>query len=421
MTRFSFTPSPEPLKILQGGLTTSGPGRPRKSTDQVANEKIADIAKIKDLGVSFSKNLMTNQIEYVGTTGATQVLEGDRLSWLGSDLAMRFGASLPDVRLKPAVQFLANESAFDPRIQFLERCVEEHEPSDGIHTIATDYLGNDSSIANDAMMRMLVGAVARAYEPGCSMSWLPILISAQGKGKSAFAKSLVPRDMFAEMNSDLHTLCKESYRLHGAWILELPEIDQFFKPSHAEVLKNLITLQIDEIRRPYELPTKAKRGFVFIGTTNEHQLLVDSTGNRRFIPIRIPNTHEVPWRRLQETRGGLWAAAVKLYREGQQWEYSSGQLSELSKYQDDFLERDSWWDAVVSYVSDKTTISTGDILRFAIDLDLDKINNSHQRRVGRVMRALDWENTSRRINGKSQRVWVRTDAAKPAEITEGDF
>ena len=172
---------------------------------------------------------------------------------------MRFGASLPDARLKPAVQFLANENAYDPRSQFLERCSEEHEPSEAIHIIPTDYLGNSSPIANLAMKRMLIGAVARAFEPGCSMSWLPILVSAQGRGKSQFAKSLVPRDLFAEMNSDLHTLTKEAYRLHTAWILELPEIDQFFRPQHAEVLKNLITLQVDEIRRPMNCPSKSKR------------------------------------------------------------------------------------------------------------------------------------------------------------------
>lgn len=421
MRKFNFNPTPEPLRLLQGGNTSPRPGRPPKTADAVAQEKVADIEKIRDLGIGFSKNLMTNQIEFLGSCGHTAVLEGDRMSWLGSDLAVRFGSSLPDARLKPAVQFLANENAYDPRTQFLERCREEYEPSEGIHSIATDYLGNTTSIANDAMMRMMVGAVARAYEPGCSMSWLPILISAQGRGKSAFAKSLVPKDMFAEMNSDLYTLIKESYRLHTGWILELPEIDQFFKPSQAEVLKNLITLQVDEIRRPYELPSKAKRGFVFIGTSNEHQLLVDSTGNRRFVPIRIPNTFDIPWRLLQEKRGGLWSAAVQLYRGGQQWEYTSGQLAELSAYQDDFLERDSWWDAVVSYVSDKSMVTTGDILRFAICLDLDKITNGHQRRVGRVMRALGWENTSRKVNGKSQRVWVRPKDSEQIPPKLSDF
>lgn len=420
MTKFSFTPSPEPFKVLQGGLSDAnrGPGRPRKTTDVVAQEKIADIAKIRDTDVGFSKNLMTNQTEFIGSDGKTAVLEGDRLSWLGSDLAVRCGVSLPDARLKPAVQFLANENAYDPRLQFLERCSEEHEPSDGIHSIATDYLSNTSQIANDAMKRMLIGAVARAYQPGCSMSWLPILVGAQGRGKSAFSRSLVPSEMFAEMNSDLHTLVKESYRLHSAWILELPEIDQFFRPQNAEVLKNLITLQVDEIRRPYELPSKAKRGFVFIGTSNEHQLLVDSTGNRRFIPIRIPNTFEVPWRRLKEERGGLWSAAVELYKSGERWEYTSGELAELSQYQDDFLERDSWFDAITSYVADKRQVTTSDILRCAIDIALDRITNPHQRRVGRVMRSLGWENTSRRVNGKSARVWIRSDNASSISLPD---
>ena len=151
------------------------------------------------------------------------------------------------------------------------------------------------------------------------------------------------------------------------------------------------------------------------------QLLVDSTGNRRFVPIRIPNTHDIPWRRLQDKRVGLWAAAVKLYREGQQWEYTSGQLAELSAHQDDFLERDSWWDTVVSYVSDQSMVTTGGILRYAISLDLDKINNGHQRRVGRVMRALGWENTSRKINGKSTRVWGRPRDSEQLPPKVSDF
>ncbi len=423
MRKFSFTPSPEPLKVLQGGLTDTqrGPGRPRKTTDAVAQEKIADITKIRDMGVSFSKNLMTNQVEFVGGDGRTAVLEGDRMSWLGSDLAVRFGASLPDTRLKPAVQYLANENAYDPRIQFLERCSEEHTPSEGIHTLATDYFGNTSDIANLALKRMMIGAVARAFNPGCSMSWLPILISGQGAGKSAWTKNLVPTEMFAEMNADLHTLVKESYRLHTGWVLELPEIDMYFKPTYAEILKNLITLQVDEIRRPYELPCKAKRGFVFIGTSNEPQLLVDSTGNRRFVPIRLPNNHLVPWRRLKDERGGLWAAAVQLYKDGETWEYTSGQLAELASYQEEFLERDSWHDSIVSYISDKNHLTTADILRNAIDIPLDRTNNGHQRRVGRVMRSLGWNYSTRKVNGKSTRVWVRTEEADPVREIESDF
>ncbi len=421
MTKFSFTSSAEPIRVLQGGLTAPALGRPRKTADAVALEKVADVDKIRALGVNFAKNRMTGQIEFNGLNGQTIALEGDRMTWLGSDLAVRFGASLPDIRLKSAVHFLANEGEYDPRISYLERCAEEFEPSAGIHTIATDYFGNENEIANLAMERMLIGAVARAYEPGCSMSWLPILIGAQGRGKSAWAKHLVPKDMFVELNSDLGVLTREAYRLHSGWILELPEIDQLFKPQQAEILKNLITLQVDEVRRPYELPSKAKRGFVFIGTSNEPQLLVDSTGNRRFVPIRLPHNHLVPWLNLAQERGGLWAAAVKLYREGTPWEYTSGQLAQLSSYQDEFLERDSWFDSITQYIVDKDKVQTSEILRNAIDIPLDRINNGHQRRVGRVMRSVGWESTARTIKGKSVRLWARTPNASTQTIVDGDL
>lgn len=421
MTRFSFTPTPEPLQLLQGGLNDRGPGRPRKSTDAVAQEKVQDIEKLRGLGIDFAKNLMTGQVEFQGTDGHVDVLEGDKLSYLGSELAVRFGQSLPDLRLKPAVSFLANENRYDPRISFLERCAEEFEPSEDIHRLASIYFGNDSEIANLALKRMMIGAVARAYEHGCSMSWLPILIGAQGAGKSAWTKSLVPREMFVELNSDLHTLIKEPYRLHQGWVLELPEIDHLFKPQHAESLKNLITLQIDEIRRPYELPSKARRGFIFIGTSNQPELLVDSTGNRRFVPVRIADGFEIPWRELKEKRGGLWAAAVQLYRDGEPWEYSTGQLAQLASYQDAFLERDAWFGAIEAYVADKRHPTTSDILQYAIDISVSQTNNGHQRRCGRVMRSLGFEQSSRRINGKSKRVWLRTKQAEEIKEKFSDF
>ena len=421
MTKFTFNPSPEPLKVLQGGITTASPGRPKKASDTVAQEKIADIEKLKSLGIDFSKNLMTAQIEFQGSDGQTEILEGDRLSYLGSTLAVRFGESLPDIRLKPAVSYLANENRFDPRINFLQRCSEEFEPSADIERLSSLYLNNDDPIANMALKRMLVGAVARAYDHGCSMSWLPILVGAQGAGKSMFARSLVPQEMFVELNADLHTLIKEPYRMHQGWILEIPEIDQHFKPQHAEVLKNLITLQVDEIRRPYELPSKAARGFIFIGTSNQPELLVDSTGNRRFVPIRIPNGHEIPWRQLKEDRGALWAAAVQLYKNHEPWEYSTGQLAELSSYQNEFLEMDSWTDAIAAYVQDKQYPTTAQILQNAVDISVGQTHNGMQRRCGRVMRTLGFEASSRRVNGRSTRVWVRTDSAKAISNSLTDF
>ena len=107
------------------------------------------------------------------------------------------------------------------------------------------------------------------------MSWLPILVGAQGVGKSMFSRSLVPEKLFAEVSTPLETLMKEQYRLHVAWMLELPEIDHFFQSRNIENFKNLITTRCDEVRRPYaSFPERLLRRFVMIGTTNRNQFLV---------------------------------------------------------------------------------------------------------------------------------------------------
>ena len=87
-----------------------------------------------------------------------------------------------------------------------------------IGRIGEIFLGNPNKLATLAMQRMMIGAVARAYNPGCSMSWLPILVGAQGVGKSMFSRSLVPDKLFAEVSTPLETLMKEQYRLHVAWL-----------------------------------------------------------------------------------------------------------------------------------------------------------------------------------------------------------
>ena len=160
------------------------------------------------------------------------------------------------------------------------------------------------------MQRMMIGAVARAYNPGASMSWLPILVGAQGVGKSMFARNLVPDALFAEITIPLDTLMKEQYRLHMAWLLELPEIDNYFNTRNIENFKNLITSRVDEVRYPYaSLPSKLPRRFVMIGTTNRNQFLVDSTGNRRFVPLEIAGGFQIPWKQLELERDSLWACS----------------------------------------------------------------------------------------------------------------
>ena len=404
-------------------------GRPKRSNDDAAKERAADVDKVKNILKDLRKNELTNQIEYTDATGKTIILQGNDLDLMTVKLACEHGVFIPEPRIKAAIQYAAGRNTYCPIRRYLDHCAAHSLPHPDWEHIGKTFLGNDHSIATLAMQRMMIGAVARAYNPGCSMSWLPILVGAQGVGKSMFSRNLVPQDLFSEITTPLETLIKEQYRLHVAWLLELPEIDNYFNVRNIENFKNLVTTRVDECRFPYaQLPSKLPRRFVMIGTTNRNQFLVDSTGNRRFVPLEIGAGFSVPWRLLAEQRDSLWAAAVAAYRNGETYEFDSGEIAAISEYIQEFGDPDPWVDKVAGYVTIRDEVTAAEILTNALELDPRQQGRREARRVADVLQTMGWRRlvTSRKdpVTGKSKsiRIWQRPkDDPLPEDHILNDF
>ena len=389
-------------------------GRPKKSSDDMAKERESDVQKVKDILSDLRKNELTGAIEYTDSTGKSVVLQGNDLDLMTVKLSCENGVFIPEQRVKAAIQYAAARNTYCPIRRYLDKCAATHQPHPDWDRIGEVFLGNKHNIATTAMQRMMIGAVARAYNPGCSMSWLPILVGAQGVGKSMFARSLVPTDLFSEITTPLETLMKEQYRLHVAWLLELPEIDNYFNTRNIENFKNLVTTRVDECRFPYaSLPSKLPRRFVLIGTTNRNQFLVDSTGNRRFVPLEVGAHFQIPWRELTEQRDSLWAAAVHAFREGVGYEFNSGEIAAISEYIQEFGDPDPWMDKVAGYVAIREEVTAAEILTNALELDPRNQARREGRRVADVLQSMGWRRlvTSRKdpLTGKSKsvRIWQR--------------
>ena len=389
-------------------------GRSKKSSSDAAKEREDDVKKVKEILHLLRKNLLTGAIEYTDPTGKTIELEGNDLDLMTTKLACEHGVFIPEMRIKSAIQYAAGLNRYCPIRRYLDSCSAHSTPHAEWERIGEVFLGNKHHLATLAMQRMMIGAVARAYQPGCSMSWLPILVGAQGVGKSMFSRSLVPEKLFAEVSTPLETLMKEQYRLHVAWMLELPEIDHFFQARNIENFKNLITTRCDEVRRPYSaLPERLLRRFVMIGTTNRNQFLVDSTGNRRFVPLEIGANFLIPWQQLSEERDSLWAAAIQAYRDGQPYEFNSGEIAQIAEYIQEFGDPDPWSEKISNYCSLKEEVTAAEILTQALDLDPRQQGRRESRRVADVLQTLGWRrlNTSRKDpvtkKTKSVRLWIR--------------
>ena len=217
---------------------------------------------------------------------------------------------------------------------------------------------------------------------------------------------------------------KEQYRLHVAWLLELPEIDNYFSPKNIENFKNLVTTRVDEVRYPYaSLPSKLPRRFVMIGTTNRNQFLIDSTGNRRFVPLEIGAGFQIPWKKLIEERDSMWAAAVQAYRDGTDYEFNSGEIAQIADYIQEFGDPDPWLDKIATYVALREEVTAAEVLSFALELDPRNQSRRESRRVADVLQSMGWRRlvTSRKDaqtgKSKSVRIWKRPKDDPIDEVT----
>jgi len=203
---------------------------------------------------------------------------------------------------------------FHPVKNFLSSIVWDGTPR--VDNLLIDYFGADDNIySREAIRKMLVGAVARIFEPGKKFDLVLTLVGDQGTGKSTFIKKLGKA-----WSSDTFTTVhgKESFeQIQGFWLIEIAELAGFRK-AEIEAVKHYISKQIDSFRPAYARCVETfHRQCVFFATTNNKDFLRDPTGNRRFMPIDI---HKYLAKKsvfndlLEDEVNQIWAEAVALYK-----------------------------------------------------------------------------------------------------------
>jgi hypothetical protein len=167
-----------------------------------------------------------------------------------------------------------------------------------------------------ALRLWLLGAVWRAYAPGCKMDLCLWLYGPEGSGKSTLGPALVPcREWSSELKPSQMRGQFAFLSYHQAWLLELSEADQHRRDM--EAFKAFITTAVDSGQLKNENLTEFRaRSFVCYATTNALTLEGDSA-ERRLLPVYVGGRGK--WRAIStEFRDQLWAQAVAGYRAGVQ-------------------------------------------------------------------------------------------------------
>ena len=151
---------------------------------------------------------------------------------------------------------------------------------------------SDEALWVSGFHRWMLGMVAQwmKLEGQCANAVAPLLVSTeQGRCKSTFCSIILPEELqrFYIDKFDLTSVSGCEQKLSQFGLINMDEFDRYSVRSMAN-LKNLMQLKKLTFRKSHrsyysQLPRIAS----FIGTSNQKELLTDSTGSRRFLCVEV--------------------------------------------------------------------------------------------------------------------------------------
>lgn len=268
----------------------------------------------------------------------------------------------PTEKMMDALTIVADSNRYNPVTDALEQKWHQYDGEKHIENLLPDYLGVEKCRYTTEVLKLfMLGAITRAYNPGCKFDYVPIIYGAQGCGKSTFCRALAGADEWYDDNFNTIEGDKASEKLRGLWMAELAELLATKKARELESIKSFLTSRSDNYRPPYARRTEHRpRVCVFIGTTNSDHFLTDKTGNRRFLPLiankaaaKYSITDPANFQRATIDINNAWGEAMELYQQagGHPVLIMPSELdSEIAEMQKQFCEDDPMVGLVQDYL-----------------------------------------------------------------------
>ena len=310
---------------------------------------------------------------------------------------------------------VAKENTYNPVKDYLESLTCENFD---ITNLATRYLGTENPLYDLFIEKMLIGAVARAYQAGCKLDTALVLQGEQGIGKSSFF-DVLGGDYFDDSmgnGSDKDDLLT----LHRSWIQEWGELDRIFGKKAVGEVKSFLSKRRDNFREPYARKTECfPRHSIIVGSVNDASFLNDSTGARRFWVVPV-EASEIDIPQLKKERDQIWAAAVQAYKAGRTWWLTKDEESQSAINNQQFQIRDEWQCTIEDFLGFSTQTTVHEILANALNMSPRDMDKGSQMRVSSILRSMGWIKKQKTVEGKRAYVWIAPPAPPTSPQTKGD-
>lgn len=240
----------------------------------------------------------------------------------------------------------------------------------------------DSEYTTAISRNFWVSMAARGIVAGSKVDTMVVLEGKQGVKKSSLL-NVIGGKWFSENTSEFGH--KDFYQnLQGVSLLEIAELDGFSK-ADTNTIKKVLSAREDKFRPSYgRYSITAKRRCVFVGTTNERNYLKDTTGGRRFWPIKC---YEINLELAEKNREQYFAEAVKMFQQGVKW-FEVPKIAET--IQDNRREVDIVEESIDDWLQEKDgPFTTKELLVGALQLPIDRATNNYSisKKIGKILRA----------------------------------
>lgn len=342
------------------------------------------------------KNLLTERIDIVKPLGwyrDSPTLTDVDVKYLLLYFEEHYGLTV-EKKIIDAVTVVANENRYHPVCDFLN--VLQWDGTERIRFCLHHFLGSDTDdYTYEALKLFLLGAISRAFQPGCKFEVMLCLVGGQGAGKSTFFRLLAVNDDW--FSDDLKKLDDENvYRkMQGHWIIEMSEMIATANAKSIEEIKSFLSRQKETYKIPYEThPADRKRQCVFGGSSNTLDFLpLDRTGNRRFVPVMVcPERAEVHILADEKASRAyinqMWAEAMEIYRSGRfRLRFSPAMNEYLKAHQKDFMPEDTKAGQILDYLEhcSGSMVCSKQLYREALGHDYDEPKQWELREINDIM------------------------------------
>lgn len=310
--------------------------------------------------------------------------------------------------MNDAIQYVAQLHTYHPVQQYLHSLQWDNQPrlKDWLYRLMG---AKDTPLNAEIGTRWLIQAVARILEPAAKTDGTLILQGPQGLGKSSALRILAVnpewyRDSFINISTG-----RDAYtKLAGVWLYEFPELEST-KGRDNRSVKAFLTSQIDTYRPAYaRYDLDVPRQCIFAGTTNDTDILSDTTGNRRYWIVQCAGCL---FGQLINERDQLWAEAVHIYKHWDNsniwaWTLDPAVLDDLEETHQQYMQTDTWGDCIELYTKSNVDVNMGislsDLLTFAIDMPANRQTKADSIRLSALLAGMGWTKSRERREGNNR-------------------